>query len=657
MADISAKDVAALRKITGAGMMDCKKALLENDGDMERAKDWLREKGIAGAAKRSGRAADQGAVEVLVTDNVAAVVELNCETDFVAKGEGFGQSLAALTKLVVDEGDTELGAKTINGETVDDYVKGLSGTLGEKIELGRVFRFETTDGLLDGYKHIQNERGTVGVIIELGGVDRANAQRPRGRARHRAAHRERRAPLRHPRRGAGRRGRARARHLRGADPRRGQARAGVAQDRRGQAQRLLQDGRARRAVVRQGQQADDRRGREVARRRMRTSAASPASRSARNSATRRPTGRPKREELPMTTSRYHRVVLKLSGEAFADQTIGFGIDAVVVQRIAEEVTKARADLGVEIAIVVGGGNIFRGLSGATRGMDRARADYMGMLATVINALALQDALESMGQPTRVQTAITMAQVAEPYIPLRAIRHLEKGRLVIFAAGTGNPYFTTDTTAALRAAEIGAEAVLKGTHSGVDGVYSADPRTRPHRGEDREAQSLRRARTRPAGHGLHRDHVLHGQLAADHRLRRDAARQHHEGAHRRADRHARASQGGEVTKAVDDANDKMHKVVVHLQDQFGSVRTGRASPALVEKLRVDYYGSEVPLQQLAGLLGARGARARDRALRQGCAEGDREGDPGERPRREPEQRRRRTSASPFPSSRPSAARSS
>ncbi len=176
--------------------------------------------------------------------------------------------------------------------------------------------------------------------------------------------------------------------------------------------------------------------------------------------------------------RYRRILLKLSGEAFADRATGYGIDAAVVQRIAEEVTKARADLGVEIAIVVGGGNIFRGMSGATRGMDRARADYMGMLATVINALALQDALEALGQPTRVQTAITMAQVAEPYIPLRAIRHLEKGRLVIFAAGTGNPYFTTDTTAALRAAEIGAQAVLKGTHSGVDGVYSADPRTHP-----------------------------------------------------------------------------------------------------------------------------------------------------------------------------------
>ena len=177
-------------------------------------------------------------------------------------------------------------------------------------------------------------------------------------------------------------------------------------------------------------------------------------------------------------SRYGRVVLKLSGEAFADAQSGFGIDAAVVQRIADEVAAARRELGVEIAVVVGGGNIWRGMSGENRGMDRARADYMGMLATVINALALQDALEAVGQPTRVQTAITMSQVAEPYIPLRAIRHLEKGRFVIFAAGTGNPYFTTDTTAALRAAEIGADAVLKGTHSGVDGVYSADPRTNP-----------------------------------------------------------------------------------------------------------------------------------------------------------------------------------
>jgi uridylate kinase len=174
---------------------------------------------------------------------------------------------------------------------------------------------------------------------------------------------------------------------------------------------------------------------------------------------------------------FRRVVLKLSGESFAEET-GWGIDASIVERIAAEIADARRELDMEIAIVVGGGNIFRGIAGKTRGMDRARADYMGMLATVINALALQDALETVGQPTRVQTAITMDKVAEPYIPLRAIRHLEKGRIVVFAAGTGNPYFTTDTTAALRGAEVGAQAVLKGTHSGVDGVYSADPRLDP-----------------------------------------------------------------------------------------------------------------------------------------------------------------------------------
>lgn len=173
---------------------------------------------------------------------------------------------------------------------------------------------------------------------------------------------------------------------------------------------------------------------------------------------------------------YKRVLLKLSGESFAPTDTGYGIDADTVQRIAAEIAKVRADNDVEFAIVVGAGNIFRGLSGAARGMDRARADYMGMLGTVINALALQDALEAIGQPTRVQTAITMAQVAESYIPLRAIRHMEKGRVVVFAAGTGMPFITTDTAAALRAAEVGTQAVLKGTHSGVDGIYTDDPRT-------------------------------------------------------------------------------------------------------------------------------------------------------------------------------------
>ena len=174
---------------------------------------------------------------------------------------------------------------------------------------------------------------------------------------------------------------------------------------------------------------------------------------------------------------YRRVVLKLSGEAFAASS-GEPIDGGVVERVAAEIASVRHDLGVEIAVVVGGGNIWRGLTGAGAGMDRATSDHMGMLATVINALALQDALERVGQATRVQTAIQMSQVAEPYIRRRAIRHLEKGRVVVFAAGTGNPYFTTDTTAALRAAEIEADAILKGTHSGVDGVYTADPKVDP-----------------------------------------------------------------------------------------------------------------------------------------------------------------------------------
>jgi uridylate kinase len=164
-------------------------------------------------------------------------------------------------------------------------------------------------------------------------------------------------------------------------------------------------------------------------------------------------------------------LLKLSGEAFADPSIGYGIDPITVHRVAEEISEA-VEEGVEVAVVVGGGNIFRGVSQAAKGMDPATADYMGMLATVINALALRDALENVGVDTRVQSAITMQELAEPYIRLRAIRHLEKGRVVVFAAGTGNPFFTTDTTAALRAIEINAASLLKA--SMVDGIYDSDP---------------------------------------------------------------------------------------------------------------------------------------------------------------------------------------
>ena len=176
--------------------------------------------------------------------------------------------------------------------------------------------------------------------------------------------------------------------------------------------------------------------------------------------------------------RWERVVLKLSGEAFASSSSVDTIDMEIVDRIAGELADARNELGVEIAVVVGGGNIWRGSLGAGEGMDRAQADYMGMLATVINALALQDALERKGQACRVQSAIGMAQICEPYIRRRAMRHLEKGTVVIFAAGMGNPFFTTDTPAALRAVEIEAGVLLKGTHGGVDGVYTADPRRNP-----------------------------------------------------------------------------------------------------------------------------------------------------------------------------------
>ncbi len=173
--------------------------------------------------------------------------------------------------------------------------------------------------------------------------------------------------------------------------------------------------------------------------------------------------------------KYKRVLLKLSGEAFADPQQGFGIDTRAVTFIARQVADAKG-LGVELGVVVGGGNIIRGLAASAQGADRATADYMGMLATVINALALQDALETRGVQTRVQTAIWMQELAEPYIRRRAIRHLEKGRVVIFAGGSGAPYFSTDTTAALRALEINADAILKATR--VDGVFDSDPLTNP-----------------------------------------------------------------------------------------------------------------------------------------------------------------------------------
>jgi uridylate kinase len=175
--------------------------------------------------------------------------------------------------------------------------------------------------------------------------------------------------------------------------------------------------------------------------------------------------------------KWNRVLLKLSGEAFAGDK-GFGIDGSVVHQIADDIVDIHDNLSVDVAVVVGGGNIWRGMAGAETGLDRAQADYMGMLATVMNALALQDILEQKDVATRLQSAIRMPQVAEEYIRRKAIRHLEKERVVIFAAGTGSPFFTTDTTAALRAVEMDADVLLKGTHGGIDGIYTADPKSDP-----------------------------------------------------------------------------------------------------------------------------------------------------------------------------------
>jgi uridylate kinase len=211
-----------------------------------------------------------------------------------------------------------------------------------------------------------------------------------------------------------------------------------------------------------------------------------------------------------------RVALKLSGEAFADPSLAYGIDPGTVRRVAEEIAGVHAE-GHEIAIVVGGGNIFRGLSSAAEGMARANADYMGMLATVMNALALREALESAGCPARVQTAIRIEQVAEPYIRLRAIRHLEKGRVVVFAGGTGNPFFTTDTTAALRAAEIGAEAVLKATKVAASRCPPLHRAFLP--GGDGAGSS---------GNGRHCHYDVHGERPAHQGLQYLRARQHRSG---------------------------------------------------------------------------------------------------------------------------------
>ena len=295
---------------------------------------------------------------------------------------------------------------------------------------------------------------------------------------------------------------------------------------------------------------------------------------------------------------YKRVLLKVSGEALMGDG-QYGIDVATVDRIASEVKDALS-LGVEVCMVIGGGNIFRGLSGAADGMDRASADYMGMLATIMNALAMQNGLERLGVPTRVLSAIPMTSVCEPYIRRRAIRHMEKARVVIFAAGTGNPFFTTDTAAALRAAEMGCDALMKGTN--VDGVYSADPKTDPLAERfdrlsyidvltkdlkvmDASAVSLSRENGIPivvfsiqtSGGFMKFCGVLAKAPSFVIRLM---------GLGRR-----------KMSIDLDDIERRMEGAVATLKADLGGLRTGRASASLLEPVMVEAYGQQMPIAQV------------------------------------------------------------
>jgi len=390
VAKVSMELVKKLREMSGAGMLDCKNALEEADGELEKAFTILREKGIAKAVKKAGRATGQGVVEAYLhklgndfPPQVGVLVEVDCETDFVAKGEDFRKLAKELALQIA-----ATSPRWVSRDEVPDEV-----LVAERA----VFEAKAQQ---DG-----KPEQVIPKIVE-GQVEKLHqGELPVGAAA-----------------------------LAGPEDHHSRS------DRREHLQAAGEHRRAQiRPIQRQGGVTSD-----------------------------------ALSEMGDRSPKYNRVLLKLSGEALGGAR-DYGIDLSVVQAIAGQVKRVH-EMGVQIALVVGGGNIFRGMAASELGFDRATGDYMGMLATVINALALQDALERIGIPARTMTAIQMPQVAEPYIRRRAVRHLEKGRVVILAAGTGNPYFTTDTTAALRAVEIEADIILKATK--VDGVYTADPKLDP-----------------------------------------------------------------------------------------------------------------------------------------------------------------------------------
>ena len=387
--EIAAKDVKALRERTGAGMMDCKKALTEAEGDIEKAIEILRVKQGKKIQDLGERAATEGTVQAYVHAGakVGVLIEVDCNTDFVAKNEDF----VTFAREV---------AMQIAATPTVRYVSREEVPAEEREAEARIYEQEAADKPENVREKIVDRQARL-----VAGDDRA-------------------------------------------------ARAGDAQP---EVRRQDRPAAARRAGRHDGRERRH-----------------PPLRALRN----RPVDRGSGAGIGSAAMApaFKRILLKLSGEALMGE-LDFGTDPERVAAVARQVAAIR-DQGVEVAIVVGAGNIYRGMKGAAAGMDRATGDYMGMLATVLNALPLQDALEKMGTDTRVQSALGVAEVAEPYIRRRAMRHLEKGRVVIFAAGTGNPFFTTDTAAALRAAEIHAEIILM-AKNGVEGVYSADPALDPN----------------------------------------------------------------------------------------------------------------------------------------------------------------------------------
>ncbi len=297
-------------------------------------------------------------------------------------------------------------------------------------------------------------------------------------------------------------------------------------------------------------------------------------------------------------NKYNRVVLKLSGEALAGEQ-GYGIDPTIIKSIATQIREI-VELEVEVAVVVGAGNIWRGMAGSAQGMDRATADYMGMLATVMNSLALQDSLESIGVESRVQTSIEMRQVAEPYIRRKAIRHLEKKRVVIFAAGTGNPYFSTDTTSALRAAEIEAEVILMAKNN-VDGVYNADPRTNEDATKYDTITYMDVLKE-----GLQVMDSTASSLCMDNDIPLVVFSIMEEGNIKRAvlgEKNWYSGQGEIIVMSKqiqDDTKGRMDKAIESLNRELAKLRAGRANPALLDRVTVEYYGAETPLNQLASI---------------------------------------------------------